>query len=93
MKRNHLTSEQLPTLDWQELTGFGYGLGVRTLINPEIAETNAPVGEFGWNGAAGSYLLVDTENKISIVYTQHLLNGYGSGIHLPLTNIIYACFD
>lgn len=93
MKRNHLTPEQLPTLDWQELTGFGYGLGVRTLINPEIAETNAPVGEFGWNGAAGSYLLVDTENKISIVYTQHLLNGYGSGIHLPLTNIIYACFD
>ncbi len=93
MKRNHLTPEQLPALDWQELTGFGYGLGVRTLINPEIAETNAPVGEFGWNGAAGSYLLVDTENKISIVYTQHLLNGYGSGIHLPLTNIIYACFD
>lgn len=93
MKRNHLTPEQLPTLDWRELTGFGYGLGVRTLMNPEKAETNAPVGEFGWNGAAGSYLLVDTENKISIVYTQHLLNGYGSGIHLPLTNIIYACFD
>ena len=38
-------------------------------------------------------MLVDTENKISIVYTQHLLNGYGSGIHLPLTNIIYAYFD
>ena len=93
MKRNHLTEKQLSTMNWPELMGCGYGLGVRTLIDPVTGETNAPIGEFGWSGAAGAYLLIDTENKISVVYTQHLLNGCARDIHLPLTNIIYACFD
>lgn len=51
--------------------GYGYGLGVRTLIDK--AASKSPVGEFGWDGAAGAYVLIDPVNHLSIFYAQHIL--------------------
>lgn len=53
--------------------GYGYGLGVRTHIDPERSGTLSPVGEFGWDGAAGAFSMVDTDNKISLTYFQNVL--------------------
>lgn len=55
--------------------GYGYGLGVRTHIDPKRSETLSPVGEFGWDGAGGAFSMVDTTNKISLTYFQNVL-GY-----------------
>ena len=73
MRTNHLSDAVLPTFDWPEMRGYGYGLGVRTLIDPVAAGSNSPLGEFGWFGAAGQYLLVDPERKLSLFYAQHVL--------------------
>ena len=51
-------------------TDYGYGLGVRVRLKE--TEWGLPKGEFGWDGAAGSYLMVDTENEISVVIGMHL---------------------
>lgn len=70
--------------------GYGYALGVRTLIDRSNGQ-RSPLGEFGWDGAAGSYILMDTDNDISIVYATHLRNwhgGFGS-IHAPVRDLIY----
>ncbi|NLJ40212.1 MAG: beta-lactamase family protein [Clostridiales bacterium] len=56
-----------------EQIGYGYGLGVRTLIDKEISGARSPLGEFGWGGAAGAYALIDVENSLSIFYAQHVL--------------------
>lgn len=53
--------------------GYGYGLGVRTLIDP--TPSRSPVGEFGWDGAAGAYVLIDPTNRLSAFYVQNVL-GY-----------------
>lgn len=53
--------------------GYGYGLGVRVHINPQRSETLSPVGEFGWDGAAGAFSMVDTRSKISLTYFQSVL--------------------
>ena len=53
--------------------GYGYGLGVRTLVDKEKSGSESPLGEFGWGGAAGAYALVDPENHLSIYYAQHVL--------------------
>lgn len=50
---------------------FGYGLGVHTLIHPN-AETKAPLGVFGWDGAAGAYIMCDVEHKLSIAFLTHV---------------------
>ena len=72
--------------------GYGYGLGVRTLVDPEDAQTAGPVHEFGWDGAAASYNLVDTENHLAIVWTTHIREcrpAYRE-IHPHIRNLVYS---
>ena len=54
--------------------GYGYGIGMQVLIDPEKAGAAAPKGVFGWDGAAGSCITMDTASKTSFVYTQHVRN-------------------
>ncbi len=51
---------------------YSYGLGVRVKDSMESGRT--PVGEFGWDGAAGAYVIIDPINHISLFYTQHVRN-------------------
>lgn len=71
--------------------GYGYGLGVRTLIEKEKSGVKSPIGEFGWDGAAGAYALIDTENRLAIFYLQHIMNcGYGyEVIHPKIRDTVY----
>jgi CubicO group peptidase (beta-lactamase class C family) len=71
--------------------GYDYGLGVRVLVDETVAKS--PVGEFGWDGAAGAYVLVDTTHHISIFYAQHIA-GFPkvySEIHPKIRDIAYEC--
>ena len=75
------------------LRGYGYGLGVRTLIDPVKAGASAPMGEFGWTGAAGAYMLMDPENEVAMFYTHHMLNNQEPYTAPRLRNILYSCLD
>lgn len=52
--------------------GYGYGLGVRVHIDPTRSGTTSPIGEFGWDGAAGAFAMVDPHNRISLTYFQNV---------------------
>ncbi len=94
MGRNHLTDEQIRATDYEEQKGYGYGLGVRVLVDGAKAGTNASEGEFGWNGAAGGYMLIDLKRKLSIVSVQHVLNEeLGLERQNKLRNVICGCID
>jgi CubicO group peptidase (beta-lactamase class C family) len=68
---------------------YGYGLGVRVRKTP--TEWGLPAGEFGWDGAAGTYLMVDPVHQISIVVGMHLRNWpvVFAGEHLKLVQCAY----
>lgn len=69
--------------------GYDYGLGVRVL--KDASKSRSPVGEFGWDGAAGAYVLVDPKNHISIFYAQHVM-GFPTAyvqIHPKLRDLAY----
>ena len=71
--------------------GYGYGCGMQVLLDPKAVNSPAPKGIFGWDGAAGSMIFMDTENKISIVYTMHVRScgpAYGE-IHPTLRDLLY----
>ena len=55
-------------------TGYGYGCGMQILLNPEMVGSTAPAGVFGWDGAAGSCIQMDTASKTSFVYAMHVRN-------------------
>lgn len=68
---------------------YGYGLGVRVRLKE--LEWGLPKGEFGWDGAAGTYLMVDPEKKISVVIGMHIRNWpkVFNGEHLKLVECAY----
>ena len=73
MRRNRQTGPSMA--DFKKVRhkrGYGYGLGVRTLIDP--ASSKSPLGEFGWDGAAGAWVMMDPANRIAAFYAQHVLN-------------------
>jgi len=73
MKKNRMTPDMVRDGYLRKyLQGYGYGLGVRTMIDRTQRCTAAPVGEFGWSGAAGAYTMIDTENKLAVYYGQHV---------------------
>ncbi|MBR5539236.1 MAG: beta-lactamase family protein [Clostridia bacterium] len=72
--------------------GYGYGLGVRVHMNPDVSGSLSPVGEFGWDGAAGAFSLVDMKNKISLTYFQHI-HSWDLKIQSELKNALYTDID
>lgn len=89
MGSNHLKGKQIE--DFYALRpGYGYGLGVRTHIDNTISGSLSPIGEFGWDGAAGAFSLVDTKNKISLTYFQHIHN-WDIKMQTDIKNALYSC--
>lgn len=85
MRKNHLNEAQLNSFGRQD-SGYSYGLGVRTKIKQKENNAYSPLGEFGWDGAAGAFILIDPENKLSLFYVQHV-RGY-SPMHQNGHNIL-----
>ena len=72
--------------------GYGYGIGMQVLMNPKEIHSTSPVGVFGWDGAAGSCLTMDTASKTTLVYIEHVRNhGYSYGvIHPTLRDMVFG---
>ncbi len=93
MKKNQLDAVAMKDFSWSPLNGYGYGLGVRTMVDPAVGASPSPVGEFGWTGAAGAYMLIDTETKLAVFYAHHMLNNQEYYTAPRLRNIVYSCLD
>ncbi len=70
--------------------GYAYGLGVRTFQHPEVAGQLSNIGEFGWDGAASSYIIIDPAEKLAVFAGEHILGGYNHEGGARMTNAIYA---
>lgn len=91
LRTNQLDENQRKTMVWKQLKGYGYGLGVRTLVDRAAAGSPGNVGEFGWGGAAGATVLVDPQIGLSVFYAHHMLNPQESYYQPRLRNVIYGC--
>ena len=93
MSANHLPEEIIHDFKnggMAQAIGYGYGYGVRTNLDPAMGGNLSPVGEFGWDGARGSYFSCDPKNRVAFFYAEHM-----GGLHpviLPrLRNVVYSC--
>ena len=91
LKTNQLNEVQLKDFNWPQMTGYSYGLGVRTMIDRAAAGSNGSVGEFGWGGAAGANALIDTDLNLAVFYAHHMLNPQEDYYQPRLRNVIYSC--
>ena len=91
---NQLGPKGRATFDeWQRL-GYSYALGVRTRVNTAIGG-RGQIGEFGWDGAAGSWMMIDPVNHISAFYAMHVRSfAYCYDvIHPKVRDLIYRGFE
>ena len=75
--------------------GYSWGLGCCVHTDPVVSLSPSPVGEFGWNGAAGSYTFIDTDNKLALFYATHVhKSGYGYRIvHPRIRDLVYEAIN
>ncbi len=92
LRSNQLSDIQLKDFKWSQLKGYGYGLGVRTLIDIAKSGSNGALGEFGWGGAAGATILCDPGNELAFFYAHHMINPQEDYYQPRLRNIVYGCF-
>jgi CubicO group peptidase (beta-lactamase class C family) len=72
-------------------TGYGYGLGVRVLVDREQNNALSAEGEFGWDGARGCYVVVDPAEEVAIFYAQQESGSQWWHWHGTVRNYVYAC--
>ena len=73
MRCNVLTAEQMADYTNPYEAGYGYGLGVRTLLDRAAGGVNGSPGAFGWTGGYGSWCEADPEDGTAFVYMHNMM--------------------
>ncbi len=91
---NQLGPKARATFDDLNRMGYSYGLGVRTRVDTSVGG-RGQIGEFGWDGAAGAWVMIDPVNHVSAFYAMHVRNfGYCYDvIHPTLRDLIYGALE
>ncbi len=86
---NQLGPRSRATFDQWKRIGYSYGLGVRTRVS--TVGGAGPIGEFGWDGAAGGWNMIDIHDHVSAYFSMHVRNfGYAYDvIHPTLRRLIF----
>lgn len=90
MRSNQLNETQLKDFRNSYNAGYGYGLGVRTMMDPALGYSPTPVGEFGWTGVAGTYTSIDPEDHFSLVYMHQMDPNNEEMHHHPVRAMAYS---
>ena len=91
LRTNQLNENQMQRFTWPQLKGYGYGLGVRTLVDKAKSGTTGNLGEFGWGGAAGASVYVDPDLNLGAFYAHHMLNPQEEYYQPRVRNVLYQC--
>lgn len=90
LRTDQLNEVQKQDFNWDYLNGYSYGMGVRTLIDPAKAGIPGTVGEFGWCGVLGTWVLMDPEEELTIVYMHQRFPNLEKYVQTHLRAMIYA---
>ena len=93
MRTNTLSQTQLG--DYQDLynAGYGYGYGVRTLMDRAAGNHNGSPGAFGWTGGYGSWCEADPEEGVSFVYMHNMMPNEERYCHPRIRAVGYAMIE
>lgn len=94
MRCNTLSDELIKKdLSNNYLSGYGYGYGVRTLMDKYVGHHNGSLGQFGWTGGSGTWAEADPSEGVSIVYMHNLQPNLEEYHHLRMRATAYGCLE
>ena len=92
MHTNMLTKEQISDMG-KGAEGYGYGLGVRTMVDNSMVGRLTNFGEFGWDGAVGSYVLIDPSEGISLFMAENVSEPFNHECPGRIGNVLYTILN
>lgn len=90
ISQNQLNEQQLKTVYFDHMDGYGYGNFMRVMMNPAACASNGSVGEYGWDGLAGTYFMVDPKEDLLLVYMQQIEQGADQNLRRRMRQIVYG---
>ena len=93
LRTNYLNDTQMKDFTCTYLSGYGYGLGFRTLIDQAAGNHNGSLGAFGWTGGAGTWVEADPKEGISISYMHNMKPNEELYHHHRVRTVAYGCLD
>jgi CubicO group peptidase (beta-lactamase class C family) len=89
MTGNHLRDERIAT-GWFDGRRYGFGLGVRTVLDQVPGGSPASLGAYAWDGYANTTFLIDPdEEMIGVFLSQHIPPNQPDQIWERFTNLLY----
>jgi CubicO group peptidase (beta-lactamase class C family) len=93
MRANGLDAVKLKDFTDEYNGGYGYGYGVRTVIDKEKGNHNGSLGAFGWTGGFGTWVEADPDEEVSIVYMHNIMPSEERYYHLRMRAAAYGLIE
>jgi CubicO group peptidase (beta-lactamase class C family) len=94
IRRNHIVpSQKLERYGFPSNVGYGYGLGVRTMVDTAVAGMNGSPGEWAWNGMLGTWYCVDPVEDMIAVFLVQRYPGGNENLPKRLAQTVYGAID
>ena len=91
MGKNFLCDDARKDFSTTRSAGYGWGLCGRAHVDPVVSLSKSPVGEFGWDGAAGALSVIDPIKQVAIYLGTQVKNCQYiyHRIHPEIINLTY----
>jgi CubicO group peptidase (beta-lactamase class C family) len=89
----HILPSETASSVFPSLLGYGWGLGVRTMVDTAKAGLNGSVGEWAWGGMLGTFFMIDPEEDLVALYFSQILSDYNNDLKLGFIQTVYGAID
>ncbi|MDR2370499.1 MAG: beta-lactamase family protein [Treponema sp.] len=93
IRRNHVPEAYIRKFGFPAMAGYGYGLGVRTMLNTAGAGLNGSEGEWAWDGMLGTWYCIDPAEDLTAVFLVQRLPGGNEDLPRRFAQTVYAAID
>ena len=93
IKTKHCVPTEMASQVFSHLSGYGYGLGVRTMLDTARAGLNGSAGEWAWDGMMGTYYCVDPAEEMTALFFIQLLSTINGDLQRGFVQTVYGAID
>ncbi|MDR2483798.1 MAG: beta-lactamase family protein [Treponema sp.] len=93
IRQNHVPPAYMQKFGFPSITGYGYGLGVRTMLDTNRAGLNGSLGEWAWDGMLGTWYCIDPAEDMVAVFLIQRSPGGNEDLPKRFAQIVYAAID
>jgi CubicO group peptidase (beta-lactamase class C family) len=90
---NHCDLKELNRSFFPHMIGYGYGLGVRTMMDTARTGLNGSPGEWAWDGMMGTWYCVDPAEDMIVLFFIQLMSDINAHLQRGFAQAAYSAID